>query len=175
VYNAIQTGVIEGFENEAASIQNLKFYEVAPSLTLTQHAITVRPIVMSGKTFRALPEALQAAVLKAGKEAGEFGRELESREDGEKRQEMADAKRPLMILLQNGVVLVLILVFALLFAFYGIEYAKFGSIQNSVMMRANLMVTFISVPIAGVVWTLFAGYRLYEAILTYRKSREDFV
>jgi TRAP-type transport system small permease protein len=86
-----------------------------------------------------------------------------------------DAKRPLMILLQNGVVLVLILVFALLFAFYGIEYAKFGSIQNSVMMRANLMVTFISVPIAGVVWTLFAGYRLYEAILTYRKSREDFV
>jgi TRAP-type transport system small permease protein len=86
-----------------------------------------------------------------------------------------DAKRPLMILLQNGVVLVLILVFALLFAFYGIEYAKFGSIQNSVMMRANLMVTFISVPIAGVVWTLFAGYRLYEAISTYRKSREDFV
>jgi TRAP-type C4-dicarboxylate transport system permease small subunit len=86
-----------------------------------------------------------------------------------------DAKRPLMILLQNGVVLVLILVFAMLFAFYGIEYAKFGSIQNSVMMRANLMVTFISVPIAGVVWTLFAGYRLYEAILTYRKSREDFV
>lgn len=93
VYNAIQTGVIQGFENEAASIQNLKFYEVAPYLTLTQHAITVRPIVMSGKTFRALPEALQAAVMKAGKEAGEFGRELESREDGEKRQEMADAKQ----------------------------------------------------------------------------------
>ena len=32
VYNAIQTGVIAGFENEAASIQNLKFYEVAPNL-----------------------------------------------------------------------------------------------------------------------------------------------
>ncbi|MGO4906780.1 TRAP transporter substrate-binding protein [Pseudorhodobacter sp. W20_MBD10_FR17] len=93
VYNAIQTGVIQGFENEAASIQNLKFYEVAPYLTLTQHAITVRPIVMSGKTFRALPEALQTAVLKAGKEAGEFGRELESREDGEKLQQMVDAKQ----------------------------------------------------------------------------------
>ncbi|MGO4906781.1 TRAP transporter small permease [Pseudorhodobacter sp. W20_MBD10_FR17] len=86
-----------------------------------------------------------------------------------------DAKRPLMILLQNGVVLVLILIFAVLFAWYGIDYAKFGSIQNSVMMRANLMVTFISVPIAGVVWTLFAGYRLYEAIVTYRKTRGDFV
>ena len=91
VYNAIQSGVIAGFENEAASIQNLKFYEVAPHITLTKHTITVRPIVMSGKAFRALPEALQAAVLEAGAEAGAFGRELESREDGIKLQEMVDA------------------------------------------------------------------------------------
>lgn len=91
VYNAIQSGVIAGFENEAASIQNLKFYEVAPNVTLTKHTITVRPIVMSGKTFRKLPEDLQAAVMKAGAEAGAFGRELESREDGLKLQEMVDA------------------------------------------------------------------------------------
>ncbi len=93
VYNAIQTGVIAGFENEAASIQNLKFYEVAPFLSLTRHAITVRPIVMSGKTFRTLPADLQAAVLEAGKEAGAYGRELEAREDGQKLQEMVDAKQ----------------------------------------------------------------------------------
>ncbi|MCY0095464.1 TRAP transporter substrate-binding protein [Hoeflea ulvae] len=91
VYNAIQSGVIAGFENEAASIQNLKFYEVAPHLTLTRHTITVRPIVMSGKTFRKLPEDLQAVVLKAGAEAGAYGRELESREDAVKLQEMVDA------------------------------------------------------------------------------------
>ncbi|MEO9684910.1 MAG: TRAP transporter substrate-binding protein [Tateyamaria sp.] len=91
VYNAIQTGVIAGFENEAASIQNLKFYEVAPNITLTKHAITVRPIVMAEKTFSKLPEALQAAVLSAGKEAGAFGRDLESSQDGEKMQEMIDA------------------------------------------------------------------------------------
>ncbi len=91
VYNAIQTGVINGFENEAASVQNLKFYEVTPYVALTQHTITVRPIVMSGKTFRKLPEALQAAVLKAGKEAGAFGRALESREDGIKLKQMEEA------------------------------------------------------------------------------------
>ena len=91
VYNAIQTGVIAGFENEAASIQNLKFYEVAPYITLTRHAITVRPIVMSESTFSALPEDLQAAVLKAGAEAGAYGRALESSQDGEKMQEMIDA------------------------------------------------------------------------------------
>lgn len=91
VYNAIQTGVIAGFENEAASIQNLKFYEVAPNITLTKHAITVRPIVMSESTFSKLPEALQTAVLKAGADAGAFGRNLESTQDGEKMQEMIDA------------------------------------------------------------------------------------
>ncbi|MBM7036107.1 TRAP transporter substrate-binding protein [Vibrio ulleungensis] len=91
VYNAIQTGVVSGLENEAASIQNLKFYEVAPHVTLSKHTITVRPIVFSGKSFRKLPQDLQAAILKAGKEAGQFGRELESREDGMKLQQMADA------------------------------------------------------------------------------------
>jgi len=91
VYNAIQSGVIAGFENEAASIQNLKFYEVAPNVTLTKHTITVRPIVFSGKTFRNLPAALQDAIKKAGAEAGAFGRALESSEDGIKLQEMIDA------------------------------------------------------------------------------------
>lgn len=81
VYNAIQTGVIQGAENEAAGLQQMKFYEVGPDISLTQHAITVRPLCFSGKTFRKLPPALQAAVLKAGKEAGAYGRKLESEGD----------------------------------------------------------------------------------------------
>ncbi|ETX10266.1 C4-dicarboxylate ABC transporter substrate-binding protein [Marinomonas ushuaiensis DSM 15871] len=91
VYNAIQTGVVSGLENEAASIQNLKFYEVAPHITKTAHTITVRPIVFSGKSFRKLPADLQTAIMKAGKEAGAYGRELESREDAIKLKQMADA------------------------------------------------------------------------------------
>jgi TRAP-type transport system periplasmic protein len=62
----------------------MKFYEVAPNLLLTQHAITIRPICFSGKTFKALPADLQAAVLKAGKEAGAHGRKIESTEDAQK-------------------------------------------------------------------------------------------
>ena len=91
VYNAIQTGVIAGFENEAASIQNLKFYEVAPHISLTQHTITVRPIVMSAKIYDALPADLQGAIMDAGAEAGSFGRALESGQDGEKLKAMEDA------------------------------------------------------------------------------------
>lgn len=73
-----------------------------------------------------------------------------------------DAKRPLGILIQKGIVVVCVAIFALLFAFYGIEYAKIGAIQNSVMMRANLLWIYISVPLAGAVWALFSFYRLYE-------------
>ena len=91
VYNAIQTGVVDGLENEAASLLQYKFYEVAPHVTLTGHSITVRPIIMSNKTFSKLDADMQAAILKAGKEAGAYGRELESREDGEKLQQMVDA------------------------------------------------------------------------------------
>jgi tripartite ATP-independent transporter DctP family solute receptor len=81
VYNAIQTGVIDAAENEAAGLQQMKFYEVGPEISQTQHAITVRPLCFSGKTFRGLPKDLQEAITRAGREAGAFGRQLESSED----------------------------------------------------------------------------------------------
>jgi tripartite ATP-independent transporter DctP family solute receptor len=81
VYNAIQNGVISAGENEAAGVEAMKFYEVGPNLSMTEHAITIRPICFSGKTFRSLPPDLQAAILRAGKEAGAYGRQVESSED----------------------------------------------------------------------------------------------
>ena len=77
VYNAIQNNVIAAGENEAAGVESMKFYEVAPHLAITEHAITIRPICFSTKTFKTLPPDLQAAILKAGKEAGAYGRQLE--------------------------------------------------------------------------------------------------
>lgn len=84
VYNAIQNNVISAGENEAAGVESMKFYEVAPNLAMTQHAITIRPICFSAKTFKSLPKELQDAVLKAGKEAGAYGRQVESSEDEQK-------------------------------------------------------------------------------------------
>jgi tripartite ATP-independent transporter DctP family solute receptor len=84
IYNAIQNGVIQAGENEAAGVEQMKFYEVGPNLALTQHAITIRPLCFSGKTFRTLDKAMQAAVLRAGKEAGAYGRQVESGEDEQK-------------------------------------------------------------------------------------------
>jgi TRAP-type C4-dicarboxylate transport system substrate-binding protein len=80
IYNAIQNGVISAGENEAAGVEAMKFYEVGPNLSMTQHAITIRPICFSGKTFKSLPKDLQDAIIKAGKEAGAYGRQVEASE-----------------------------------------------------------------------------------------------
>jgi len=91
VYNAIQTGVIDGAENEAAGIEQMKFYEVGPHISKTAHAITVRPIAFSNATFQRLTPEEQQCVVEAGKVAGEYGRKLESSQDAEKLAAMEEA------------------------------------------------------------------------------------
>ncbi|MFN0162527.1 MAG: TRAP transporter substrate-binding protein [Burkholderiales bacterium] len=93
VYNAIQNKVIEAGENESAGIEAMKFYEVGPNVNLTKHAITIRPVCFSAKTFAKLPKDLQTAVLRAGKEAGAHGRQIESAEDQQKLDAMEKAGR----------------------------------------------------------------------------------
>src|SRR4029078_9026399 len=78
IYNAIQNRVINAGENEAAGVESMKFYEVGPNLLMTEHAITIRPIAFSGKTYKKLTPELARAIRKAGKEAGAYGRQVES-------------------------------------------------------------------------------------------------
>lgn len=82
-----------------------------------------------------------------------------------------EAKSPSGMLIQKGFVLVLLILFGAMFAWYGIEYTEFGYIQNSGMMRANMVGTHISVPIAGAGGTIFAAYKLSEAIGDFRRSK----
>ena len=91
IYNAIQNGVINAGENEAAGVESMKFYEVGPNLILTEHAITIRPLCISAKTFKRMPADLQQAVLKAGREAGAYGRQIESSEDAAKLEALEKA------------------------------------------------------------------------------------
>lgn len=93
VYNAIQNNVIEAGENEAAGVEQMRFYEVGPNLIMTEHAITIRPLCFSVQTLNRLPRELQEAIRRAGKEAGTFGRQTESREDSQKVAALESAGR----------------------------------------------------------------------------------
>ena len=83
IYNAIQNNVIDGGENEAAGVEQMRFFEVAPQLSMTQHAITIRPLCFATQTLARLPNDLQAAVRRAAKDASAYHREAESGADGQ--------------------------------------------------------------------------------------------
>ena len=76
-------------------------------------------------------------------------------------------------LLQKGFVLVLMSIFAILFAYYGIGYAQFGAIQTSVMLQVNMLIIYITVPIAGFCWAAFSFFRLWQVIQEYRLGAEE--
>ncbi|SES94656.1 TRAP transporter small permease [Oceanicella actignis] len=84
---------------------------------------------------------------------------------------LPDARGPLASLLQDGFVLVCVLAFGLMVAWYGVDYARFGANQRSMMMGANKIFTHVSVPIAGAVWAIFAAWRLKERIDAWRRSQ----
>ena len=81
IYNAIQNGVIAAGENEAAGVEQMKFYEVAPNLSMTEHAITIRPICFSGKTLQDLAGRLAGRDHQGRQGGGHDGRQIESSED----------------------------------------------------------------------------------------------
>jgi len=62
VYNALQTGVIDGGENSLTAMYNSNFYEVAPYINLTQHQFALAGLFMSEKSYNDLPEYVQKMV-----------------------------------------------------------------------------------------------------------------
>ena len=80
-YSALQTGVVEGAENETSTFITQKWYEPAKYIIMTEHSITVRPLLIGKKQFDKLPEDIQQAMLKVGKEAAEYAVKVEREDD----------------------------------------------------------------------------------------------
>ena len=80
------------------------------------------------------------------------------------------AKSRLGKLIQQGFVQVVLCIFAVLFAYYGIGYAQFGAIQTSVMLQVNMLIIYITVPIAGFSWAVFSIFRLWQTFQEFKLS-----
>lgn len=82
VYMAIQQGAVSGQENPIDTVYANKFYEVAPNLTLTNHAYNAIPLSISEKTWAKLSPPDRDAVTKAGVEVADWIRkEIVANED----------------------------------------------------------------------------------------------
>ena len=86
-------------------------------------------------------------------------------------QVLPDSSNPLILLIQRSIVYFLVGGFGAMFTWYGIDYAKFGGIQHSVMMNANLLITHITVPFAGLLWCVFSLFKFAEAFQIYKSSK----
>jgi TRAP-type transport system periplasmic protein len=76
VYLSIQQGVVNGQENPVDTIKSLRFYEVAPNVTLTRHVYSPLPLTVAEKTWQAFSDEDKEAVMKAAKESSAFSRDL---------------------------------------------------------------------------------------------------
>lgn len=81
VYSGLQTGVIDGAENNWPSYESTRHFEVAKHYSMTEHSMTPEVLVMSKKTWDKIPAADQEIIRKAAKESVLKMRELwEARE-----------------------------------------------------------------------------------------------
>ena len=62
--------------------------------------------------------------------------------------------------ISNLVVHAAMMLMALVFAWYGYDFARFGFIQTSEMSGINMLSIYISFPVAGVTWALFLSERI---------------
>lgn len=76
VYSALETGVIDGAENNWPSFESAKHYEVAKHYTVDQHQIVPEVLVMAKPSWDRLTPEDQAIVKQAAKESVVKMREL---------------------------------------------------------------------------------------------------
>ncbi|MFY8114401.1 MAG: TRAP transporter substrate-binding protein [Rhabdaerophilum sp.] len=69
VYSGLQTGLIDGAENNWPSYESTKHFEVSKFYSLTEHSLSPEVLVMSKKSFDKLSKEDQALVKAAAKES----------------------------------------------------------------------------------------------------------
>lgn len=76
VYQSIQTGVVDGAENNPPSYESTSHYEVAQYYSLTEHLIIPECLCMSLATWERLSPENQVIVMEAGRSSADLQREL---------------------------------------------------------------------------------------------------
>jgi C4-dicarboxylate-binding protein DctP len=81
VYQALQTGVVDGQENTWSNIYTQKMHEVQKYATVTNHGYIGYVVVANKKFWEGLPGDVRAACEKAMKEATEYGNGQSAKEN----------------------------------------------------------------------------------------------
>ncbi len=75
-YEGIKNGVVESVTSPVALVESMRFYEVAPNVVRTNEFWQEIAFMVNAKAFNALSKDVQAAVLRAHKDAGTYSAQL---------------------------------------------------------------------------------------------------
>src|SRR5512140_1944924 len=81
VYQALQTGVVDGCENTASNYYTQKFYEVQKHITASYHAHLQYAVITNSKFWSGLPPAIRTQLNKAMKEASDYSNGIAKQEN----------------------------------------------------------------------------------------------
>ena len=76
VYSGLQTGLIDGAENNPPSLWSAKHYEVCKNLALDEHAMVPETVIMSKKIWDTLSPDDQKIVMQAAIDSGVYQRQV---------------------------------------------------------------------------------------------------
>jgi len=89
-YTALQTGVVKAAENIAATFITQKWCEPGNYITLTNHDIIVRPLIIGVKQFNQFSPELQKIIRSVAREAAEYEVKVERKLEQEYFNEMEE-------------------------------------------------------------------------------------
>jgi C4-dicarboxylate-binding protein DctP len=81
VYQALQTGVVDGTENPPSNMYTQKMHEVQKFFTLSDHGVIEYAVVVNKKFWEGLPPDIRAALDGAMKEATKYANDIAKQEN----------------------------------------------------------------------------------------------
>jgi C4-dicarboxylate-binding protein DctP len=81
VYQALQTGVVDGCENTPSNYWTQKFYEVQKHITVSSHAHLQYAVIANAKFWNGLPPDIRVQLDKAMAEATEYTNSIAKKEN----------------------------------------------------------------------------------------------
>jgi C4-dicarboxylate-binding protein DctP len=102
VYQALQTGVVDGQENTASNMYTQKMHEVQKYTTLSDHGYIGYVVVVNKKFWDGIPADVRAQLDKAMAEATKFANDISEKENAEALEDMKKSGKTELITLTQA-------------------------------------------------------------------------
>jgi C4-dicarboxylate-binding protein DctP len=88
LYQALQTGVVDGCENTPSNYYTQKFYEVQKDITVSNHAHLQYAVITNAKFWNGLPADIRTELTKAMNEATDYTNSIATKENQDALEEI---------------------------------------------------------------------------------------